>query len=94
MYCVLKYFSQDVNKGGMRKTSNEEEIEAIFAESNDGGENESSFFTNVGPFPSVTTQKEETKVIAQKMRLLLTKGVAGLQKVFPSENKNHQVGSG
>ena len=41
--------------------------------------------------PSMSSRAEETKLLAQKMRILLLKGLTGLYKTFPEENKNHQV---
>ena len=68
---------------------NENEVASIFARANES----ESFTSNFDPLsmPSMASRAEETKRLSQKMRVLLMKGVTGLYKVFPEENKNHQV---
>ena len=73
----------------MDNNSNETEIAEIFARAN-----ESTSYTSYADqlsMPSLSSRAEETKVISQKMRILLMKGLSGLYKAFPEENKNHQV---
>ena len=71
------------------RNANENEVASIFARANDA----ESFTSNIEPLsmPSTASRVEETKLLSQKMRVLLSKGVTGLHKVFPEENKNHQV---
>ena len=85
------FFSQNVGNGdrNLGDNSNETEIAAIFARSNESA----SFTSYVDPLsmPSMSSRNEETKLLAQKMKILLLKGLTGLYKAFPQENKNHQV---
>ena len=73
----------------MDGNSNETEIAEIFARANES----TSYTSYADPLsmPSLSSRAEETKVISQKMRILLMKGLSGLYKAFPEENKNHQV---
>ena len=87
-------FSQDVKKGeeGNDEYPDEDELASIFARSHNN-EIGLSFLSTPGPLSAISgaSPKEETKLLSQKMKLLLSKGVAGLHKVFPMENKNHQA---
>ena len=85
------FSSQNVGNGDrtLGDNPNETEIAAIFARANES----TSFTSYVDPLsmPSMSSRAEETKLLAQKMRILLLKGLTGLYKTFPEENKNHQV---
>ena len=87
-------FSNDAKKReeGNFGYPDEDEIASIFARSHNN-EIGLSFLSTPGPLSAISgaTPKEETKLLSQKMKLLLSKGVAGLHKVFPMENKNHQA---
>ena len=88
---ISNFSSQNIGNGDrlMDGNSNETEIAEIFARAN-----ESTSYTSYADqlsMPSISSRAEETKIISQKMRILLMKGLSGLYKAFPEENKNHQV---
>ena len=83
--------SQNIGNGdrNVGDNANETEIAAIFARANES----TSFSSYVDPLsmPSMSSRAEETRIMSHKMRILLLKGLSGLYKTFPEENKNHQV---
>ena len=88
---ILQNYSQNLvtSDKNSETNPNENEVASIFARANES----ESFTSHFDPMsmPSMASRAEESKRLSQKMRILLTKGVTGLYRVFPEENKNHQV---
>ena len=84
---IPKYCSQISASGDIQleNNANENEVASIFARANDP----ESIISNIDSLSM--PRADETKLLSQKMRILLTKGIIGLYKVFPEENKGHQV---
>jgi hypothetical protein len=89
---ILQYYSQNhvTSDKNSENNANENEVASIFARANES-ESITSNFEPMSMHPSMASRADETKRLSQKMRILLMKGVTGLYKVFPEENKNHQV---